>query len=59
MYQQLDIDSLESIKRFRDFIKDTHGGLDVLVNNAATAYKVVLMHINELLKLFEIVNFIN
>lgn len=40
VYQQLDIDSLESIQRFRDFIKDTHGGFDVLVNNAATAYKV-------------------
>jgi len=39
-FQQLDIDSLESIQRFRDYIKSTHGGLDVLVNNAAIAYKV-------------------
>lgn len=35
----MDIDNLDSIAKFRDFIKSTHGGLDVLVNNAAMAYK--------------------
>ncbi|XP_049267583.1 carbonyl reductase [NADPH] 1 [Rhipicephalus sanguineus] len=39
-FHQLDIDDLESIKRFRDFLKSTYGGLDVLVNNAGIAYKV-------------------
>ncbi|XP_049858337.1 carbonyl reductase [NADPH] 3-like [Schistocerca gregaria] len=39
-FHQLDIDNLESIKRFQDYIKEKYGGLDVLVNNAAIAYKV-------------------
>lgn len=36
----LDIDNINSILKFRDFIKSTHGGLDVLVNNAAIAFKM-------------------
>lgn len=39
-FHQLDIDDLQSIKRFRDFLKSSYGGLDVLVNNAGIAYKV-------------------
>ncbi|XP_071541990.1 carbonyl reductase [NADPH] 1-like isoform X2 [Panulirus ornatus] len=39
-FHQLDIDNAESITTFADYIKKTHGGLDVLVNNAAIAYKV-------------------
>lgn len=31
---------MESIATFRDYIKLTHGGLDVIVNNAATAFKM-------------------
>lgn len=38
-FHQLDIDDLQSIKRFRDFLKSSYGGLDVLVNNAGIAYK--------------------
>ena len=34
-YQQLDITDQKSIDRFAKYIKDTHGGLDVLINNAA------------------------
>lgn len=34
-YHQLDVDDESSVLRFRDHLKDTHGGLDVLVNNAA------------------------
>jgi carbonyl reductase 1 len=41
-YHQLDIDSLESITRFRDFLKESYGGLDVLVNNAGIAFKVII-----------------
>ncbi|CAG7830206.1 unnamed protein product, partial [Allacma fusca] len=33
------IDSLDSIKAFRKYLESTHGGIDVLVNNAGTAYK--------------------
>ena len=36
-YQQLDITDNASIARFAKYIKDTHGGLDVLINNAAIA----------------------
>lgn len=36
----MDIDNIDSVVKFRDFLKSTHGGLDVLVNNAATAYKM-------------------
>ncbi|CAH1780752.1 unnamed protein product [Owenia fusiformis] len=38
-FHQLNIDDLASIQRLRDFLKSTYGGLDVLVNNAAIAYK--------------------
>lgn len=36
----MDIENVDSIVKFRDFLKSTHGGLDVLVNNAAMAYKM-------------------
>ncbi|RMZ94625.1 carbonyl reductase [NADPH] 1-like [Brachionus plicatilis] len=39
-FHQLDIDNQESIDRFSNFIKERHQGLDLLVNNAAIAYKV-------------------
>lgn len=39
-YHQLDIDNQESIDRFTTYIKEKHQGLDLLVNNAAIAYKV-------------------
>jgi carbonyl reductase 1 len=39
-FHQLDIDSLESIKALRNHLEKTHGGIDILVNNAAIAYKV-------------------
>lgn len=40
-FHQLDIDDQSSIDRFAKFILDTYGGLDILVNNAAIAYKVL------------------
>jgi len=39
-FHQLDIDSVESIKKFANHLKQTHGGIDILVNNAAIAFKV-------------------
>ncbi|GIY08867.1 carbonyl reductase 1 [Caerostris darwini] len=36
----LDIEDIESIKSLAAFIKSEYGGLDVLVNNAAIAYKM-------------------
>lgn len=38
-YHQLDITDNKSIETFRDFIKKEHGGIDILVNNAAIAFK--------------------
>lgn len=38
-YHQLDIDDLNSIQRLASFIKEKYNGLDLLVNNAAIAYK--------------------
>ncbi|XP_053618031.1 carbonyl reductase [NADPH] 3-like [Plodia interpunctella] len=34
-FHVLDISNIDSVKEFADFIKEKHGGLDVLVNNAA------------------------
>ena len=39
-FHQLDIDNLDSIKAFAAYIKNKYNGLDILVNNAAIAYKV-------------------
>jgi len=38
-YHQLDIDDKDSISCLRDYMQTTYGGLDVLVNNAAIAFK--------------------
>lgn len=39
-FHQLDIDNLESINRFASYLKNKYDGIDILVNNAAIAYKV-------------------
>lgn len=41
-YHQLDITDEKSCQKFADFIKQEHGGLDVLINNAGFAFKVSL-----------------
>jgi len=38
-FHQLDIDNLESINRFASYLKNKYDGIDILVNNAAIAYK--------------------
>lgn len=38
-YHQLDIDDESSVLRLRNYLQTNYGGLDVLVNNAATAFK--------------------
>lgn len=39
-FYQLDIISLESIQKFKKFLEEQYGGLDVLINNAGIAYKM-------------------
>ncbi|ENN80024.1 hypothetical protein YQE_03501, partial [Dendroctonus ponderosae] len=39
MFHQLDITDQASVEAFRNHIKSTHGGIDVLINNAAIAFK--------------------
>ena len=39
-FHQLDLTSVESIRRFADHLRTKHGGLDVLINNAAIVFKV-------------------
>lgn len=38
-FHQLNIDDIQSIRKFAEYIKDKYKGLDLLVNNAAFAYK--------------------
>ncbi|PZC81654.1 hypothetical protein B5X24_HaOG212360 [Helicoverpa armigera] len=38
-FHQLDITDKKSVEVFRDYIKEKYGGIDVLVNNAAIAFK--------------------
>uniref|UniRef100_A0A096MJ24 Carbonyl reductase 1 n=1 Tax=Rattus norvegicus TaxID=10116 RepID=A0A096MJ24_RAT len=40
-FHQLDIDNPQSIRALRDFLLQEYGGLNVLVNNAGIAFKVV------------------
>lgn len=39
-FHQLDVTNENSISVFRDYLQKTYGGLDVLVNNAAIAFKM-------------------
>jgi len=39
LFHQLDIDDTSSIERLRDYLKKNYSGLDVLINNAAIAFK--------------------
>ena len=39
-FHQLDVCDKASIERFKNHLQTTYGGIDILVNNAAIAYKV-------------------
>ncbi|XP_023309721.1 carbonyl reductase [NADPH] 1 [Anoplophora glabripennis] len=38
LFHQLDITDQSSVDKFKEYIKSNHGGIDILVNNAAIAY---------------------
>lgn len=40
-FHQLDITDDDSISTFHDYLKEKYQGLDILVNNAAIAFKVI------------------
>ncbi|KAJ8946455.1 hypothetical protein NQ318_014443 [Aromia moschata] len=40
LFHQLDISDQTSVDRFKEYIQTKHGGLDLLVNNAAIAFKM-------------------
>lgn len=39
-FHQLEITDESSITKFRDHLVQNHGGIDILINNAAIAFKV-------------------
>ncbi|CAF4956228.1 unnamed protein product [Pieris macdunnoughi] len=39
LFHQLDVTNGESVKKFADFIKSRHSGIDILINNAGIATK--------------------
>jgi NAD(P)-dependent dehydrogenase (short-subunit alcohol dehydrogenase family) len=41
-FHRLDVQNMESIKEFAIYLRETHGGLDVLVNNAGVYLYVIL-----------------
>ncbi|XP_078088898.1 carbonyl reductase [NADPH] 1 [Mustelus asterias] len=40
LFHHLDLNDQQSIKELRDFMAQTYGGIDVLINNAGIAFKV-------------------
>ncbi|PZC77229.1 hypothetical protein B5X24_HaOG203636 [Helicoverpa armigera] len=56
-YHQLDVTDRLSITKFRDHIKQKHGGIDILVNNAAVANSTALYNSYEECKTIVDINY--
>ena len=56
-YHQLDVTDRDSVLRFRDHIKEKHGGIDILVNNAAVANSAELYNDYDVCKTVVDVNY--
>jgi carbonyl reductase 1 len=39
-FHQLDISNQESVDKFAKYLKENHGGLDILINNAGIKFQV-------------------
>ena len=39
-FHQLEIDNKESVREFASYLRKKHGGIDILINNAAIALMV-------------------
>ncbi|XP_022080033.1 carbonyl reductase [NADPH] 1-like [Acanthaster planci] len=55
-FHQLDVTDRASVSKLRDFLQKTHGGLDVLVNNAAVYYKEVAVTVRDGVMEWELFN---
>ena len=40
-FHQLDIEDAKSIERLAQYLKQTYGGIDILINNAGFSFKVL------------------
>jgi NAD(P)-dependent dehydrogenase (short-subunit alcohol dehydrogenase family) len=49
-FHQLAIDDPQSVDRFASYLKESHGGLDVLINNAAIALLIQVKEDDETLE---------
>lgn len=45
-YHQLDVTDRDSVARFRDYVRDKYGGIDILVNNAAICDCADMLHLS-------------
>ncbi len=45
-FHQLDLDDPTSIDRIKQFLQKNYGGLDLLVNNAGIAYRVLMFSVH-------------
>ena len=41
LFHKLDLDDVNSPTQLASFIREKHGGLDILINNAGIAYEVI------------------
>jgi carbonyl reductase 1 len=46
-FHQLDVTDQKSLDTFYRYMKKEYGGIDILVNNAAIAYKVRYGHVTD------------
>lgn len=41
VFHQLDVDDQDSVDTFRNYIETTHGGVDLLINNAGIVSRTI------------------
>lgn len=56
-FHQLDITDNSSIEKLKNYLQTTYGGFDLLINNAAIAYKVRCHHLNFSKSMYRIIHF--
>ncbi|XP_061090974.1 carbonyl reductase [NADPH] 1 isoform X2 [Conger conger] len=56
LFHRLDINDPASVRCARDFFKEKYGGLDVLINNAAIAFKGRVVNVSSVMSSFALKN---